>query len=269
MLPEPLFLNVHMYGIMIAVGLLFAFWVVDFYGKKLRMSEKFIDFVFYTSIVAIIFGFFGASVFQSLYDYIENPEAGFKFGSDITFLGGIISGTALFLIVYFVVRKKYDDKLIDMLSVFPCAITVAHAFGRIGCFFAGCCYGKETDFFLAVKFPKLPYPVHPTQLYEAAFLFLIFGVFSYLVLKKKDRYVMCYYLVSYGVFRFMIEYLRDDHRGSLVAGMSPSQFWSVLMVVGGIILYFLLKKYFKNRVEPVSVLADDSDVQDDGIQSQE
>jgi phosphatidylglycerol:prolipoprotein diacylglycerol transferase len=135
--------------------------------------------------------------------------------------------------------------LLDILSLAPCCITVAHAFGRIGCFFAGCCYGKPTDSFLGVQFPKLPVPVHPTQLYEAAFLFFLFGSFSYLLLRRNFRHNLSLYLISYGVFRFAMEFLRNDHRGALVSGLSPSQFWSILMVVLGAALVPLLDRAYQ------------------------
>lgn len=239
MLPDPLFLNVHMYGIMISVGILAAFAALHFYGKKVGLTQKLIDFIFYTGVAVIVFGFFTSALFQSLYDYIEDPSKGFKITGDITFIGGLIGGAVLFLIIYACYRKKLDMKLSSALPTIACCITVGHGFGRVGCFFAGCCYGKETDFFLAVKFPKLPNPVHPTQLYEAAFLFLLFGVLSYLTLKKKYRGGFAVYLCSYAVFRFLVEFIRDDHRGELVAGISPSQFWSIGMFLIGVIMFIV------------------------------
>jgi len=241
MLPNPLFWNVHMYGIMVAVGILAAFLVIFKYGAKLSINEKFLDFIFYNGVASVIVGMGSAALFQAIYNFIENPSAGFHLDGGITFIGGLIGGSGFFLIIYFIFRKKLTGRLIEMLSVIPCSITVAHGFGRIGCFFAGCCYGKETDSFLGVKFPDLPAPVHPTQLYEAAFLFALFALCSYLVLKKGFRHNMSLYLVAYGIFRFAIEFLRGDDRGQLIGSISPSQFWSLLMVLGGVILYFALR----------------------------
>lgn len=247
MLPNPIFWNVHMYGVMIAVGLLAAFGVLFFYGKKMGLDESFLDFVFYDAIAAVVLGFGSAALFQAIYDYIENPANGFHISGSITFIGGLIGGAAAFLILYALFRKKLKNRLLDCISMLPCCILIAHGFGRIGCFFAGCCYGKETDCFLGVKFPNLPKPVHPTQLYEAAFLFLMFGLCSYLLLKKKFRHNMSVYLVSYGLFRFLIEFIRDDHRGALVGGISPSQFWSLLMIAAGIGVYFFTEFLWKKR----------------------
>lgn len=245
MLPDALFLNVHMYGIMVAVGILFAFGVIVWYGKKLAVPEKTVDFVFYDGILAVLVGFGAAALFQALYEYIENPEKGFHISGSITFLGGLLGGAACFLLGYLLWHKKLPagKGMRDMFTILPCSITVAHGFGRIGCFFAGCCYGKVTDSWLGVKFPRLPQPVHPTQLYEAAFLFILFAVLSWLVLTKKGKFNFPIYMMAYGVFRFAIEYLRDDDRGAWIGSLTPSQFWSVVMVLGGIglLVWFILR----------------------------
>lgn len=240
MLPEPIFWNVHMYGVMIAIGILCAFAVLFLYAKKRTVDSKFKDFIFYNGLASTAVGFGFSTLFQATYNYIENPAAGFQFGSGMTFIGGLIGGVVCFMSVYFVFRKHYNTRLYEVISILPCSILVAHAFGRIGCLFAGCCYGKETDSFLGVTFPQLDSPVHPTQLYEAAFLLVMFAVCSYLVLKKDYKHNLSLYLISYGIFRFLIEYLRGDARGELVGFITPSQFWSVFMILAGVAMMFVM-----------------------------
>lgn len=255
MLPNPIFGIFHMYGLMIAVGILACFGVLFYFGRKKKIEESFIDFVFYNAIVAILLGFGAAALFQATYDYIENPSAGFKFGG-ITFIGGLIGGIVSFLAGYAIFRKKYKNRLVDIISIAPCCILIAHAFGRVGCFCAGCCYGKPTDSFLGVEFPDVSGgPRHPTQLYEAIFLFALFAICWLLYWKKHFKYNLSLYLIVYGIFRFSIEYLRDDHRGELLGGISPSQFWSLLMIVSGVGVYFLLKYLFEKREEELVALA--------------
>ena len=135
----------------------------------------------------------------------------------------------------------------------PCCIIIAHAFGRVGCFFAGCCYGKETDSFLGVQFPNLPHPVHPTQLYEAVFLFLLFAICFILLMKKDFKHNLTVYLIAYGIFRFLIEFVRADNRGEFFPGISPSQFWSILMVVAGVAVFFLLRYLEKKRITETKI----------------
>ena len=248
MYPYELFWGVHLYGVMISVGILACFAVLYLYTKVWKIKEKFVDFIFFTAIVAIIVGFFSAALFQATYNYIENPEAGFNLGGGITFIGGLIGGIVSFLAIYFLFRKKYDTRLYQMVSIAPCCILIAHAFGRVGCFFAGCCYGKPTDSIFGVTFVGHTQAVHPTQLYEAIFLFLLFGVCSYLALKKKYQHNLTIYLVAYGIFRFLLEFLRGDDRGQLLGFISPSQFWSLLMIVGGVVVYFYHRKLLQKAV---------------------
>ena len=249
MLPDPIFLNIHMYGVMIAVGILCAFLTLFYLTKKKGVDVRFTDFIFYNGIASIVVGFGFATLFQSTYNYIKNPSAGFELGSGMTFIGGLIGGVACFLAIYFIFRKKYTARLYEVISLLPCGILIAHAFGRIGCFFAGCCYGKETDSFLGVQFPDLPHPVHPTQLYEAAFLFVLFAVSVYLILKKDFKHNLSLYLIAYGVFRFLIEYVRGDDRGELVGFVSPSQFWSIFMVVAGVAIIFVMNRILNKAAQ--------------------
>ncbi len=260
MLPNPIIsidalgINIYMYGIMIAVGILGAFVVLFGYGKLLGIKESFLDFIFYDALVSIAVGFGAAAVFQATYNYIENPDAGFDLTSGITFIGGFIGGALCFLAIYFIFRRRLEGRLIDAISMIPCCITVGHAFGRVGCFFAGCCYGKATDGIFGVEFhpasPAPPYPVHPTQLYEALFLFLLFGVCTLLVLKFRFKHNLSVYFIGYGIFRFLIEYVRADDRGQLVGGISPSQFWSLGLIAVGVAVVVIREwiERKKNRV---------------------
>jgi phosphatidylglycerol:prolipoprotein diacylglycerol transferase len=268
MLPGKILGFFHMYGLMIAVGILACFGVLFQFGKKRKIESRFIDFVFYNAIAAIMVGFGSAALFQATYNYIENPSAGFNFNGGITFIGGLIGGVVAFLVGYAIFRKKYEARLVDIMPIVPCCITIAHAFGRVGCFFAGCCYGKQTDSFLGVHFPNVPGKVHPTQLYEAIFLLAVFAICYLLYWKKHFKHTMSLYLICYGVFRFSIEYLRGDHRGELLGFISPSQFWSILMVVIGVGLYFLLNWLFQKRfMEHASTLPSGGNAEENTVQT--
>ena len=235
MLPDKILGLFHMYGLMIGVGILACFGLLFWFGKAKKVEEKFLDFIFYNGIASIAVGFGAAALFQAVYNYIDHPEKGFQFGG-ITFIGGFIGGALFFLAVYFILRSRLTGRLTSALSIIPCCITVGHAFGRIGCFFAGCCYGKPTDSFLGVRFPGLAHPVHATQLYEAIFLFLLFGVCTFLLFKFHFKHNLSVYFISYGIFRFFNEYLRGDDRGELVGFISPSQFWSLGLILTGVVV---------------------------------
>lgn len=256
MFPDELFLGIHMYGVMIAVGLLLAFVVLFLYGKRTKMPEKLVDFTFYNGIIAIVVGFFFAAVFQGLYNAIAGK--GFSLTGGITFIGGLIGGAVCFLAGYFIVGRRWG-KLSDITKVAPCSILIAHAFGRIGCLMAGCCHGAYLGsepvaggIYMLGTTHGWGYYV-PTQLYEALFLLVVFAVTSYLVLKKGFRFNLETYLISYGLFRFFIEYARDDYRGDFLGILSPSQFWSVLMILIGVsmILIYVYRRPLKAWVDRI------------------
>lgn len=107
--------------------------------------------------------------------------------------------------------------------------------GRLACFFSGCCQGLPTDLFLGVTFPGGECAVHPTQLYEAGFAFLLFGVIHYVRQRSFfEGFQMALFFTGYGTFRFLIEFIRAD---SLIPGFkpfTPSQYISIVLIITGI-----------------------------------
>jgi phosphatidylglycerol:prolipoprotein diacylglycerol transferase len=127
---------------------------------------------------------------------------------------------------------------------------VGQAIGRLGCFAAGCCHGRPTDVAWAVTFrdiyatravgTPIDTPLHPTQLYESAAAFLIFGFLLWLAARKKfDGQVVLAYVVLYSITRFVIEFYRGDAaRGAVFNGMlSTSQFIAIVLVLAAALVY--------------------------------
>ena len=136
------------YIVMIVIGIIAAFGLLIFYFKKNNFSKRDIVDLLICSSFAIAFGMIGALVFEAIY------EREWNWG--LTFYGGLFTGIAGFLFVYYVfVKKSSTLKISEVFKIAPAAITLGHAFGRIGCFLAGCCYGKPTDSWIGVKFPFL------------------------------------------------------------------------------------------------------------------
>ena len=107
----------------------------------------------------------------------------------MTFYGGLVGGIISFIIGYNLFVKnqhKNANFFTDIMPIAAACITIAHGFGRIGCFMAGCCYGVETDSWLGVKFPQLAHAVYPTQLFEAIFLLALSGILFYIAIKKRS-----------------------------------------------------------------------------------
>ncbi len=164
------------------------------------------------------------------------------------FLGGL---AAVALLIYF-----YKLPFWKVADAFAPALALGQAFGRQGCFAAGCCWGKPTDLPWGVHFTELGnqytgVPIangvhlHPTQLYESFFMLLVFGGLVYLHKHKKfNGQVFIAYGAIYAIFRFLIEFIRDDPRGDLfglttMTGLSTSQIVSLIVAVGAIIFMIM------------------------------
>lgn len=253
MLPDPIFeifgKGVYMYGLMIALGILLCLGVFFICTKHKGMPQKIQDFIFCVAIVAIAIGFLVAKVYQAVYNWIESGEFDF-YGAGITVMGGLIGGAGAFLITYFLAGKymfKGKDKGLHVrefnkvLLIAPSCICIAHAFGRIGCLCAGCCYGRVTEKgnFLVSIYNHGAYRI-PVQLYEALFLFALFGVLT-LLYYKRCNFTMALYLIAYGIWRIIIEVYRADYRGEIGGSLSPSQWQSILFIGGGILMMVIYK----------------------------
>lgn len=238
---------ITLYGILVGVGVLACFIVFWLLARHDKVDPAYVNFISVVGVVSVAAGFGFAALFQSLYDYISDPSSGFRY-TGLTFQGGLIGGAAVFLILVFAFRKKFKGKITDIISSVPLGILLGHSIGRVGCFMAGCCYGRPTDSRIGVSFidpatgEHMAEKVIPTNLIEAIFLFIAFVVLLIIYLKKRHPYNLPIYMILYGIFRFVIEFFRGDERGSFVPGLSPSQFWSLLMVVAAIPIIILLAR---------------------------
>lgn len=262
MYPNDLFLGIDLYTICFIVGIIACLIFAIYAMKKTGYSTSASDTIIIIGILSIIFGLLFAVLFQAIYDFIADPSKGFRISGSMTFLGGLVGGIITFIGLYFLYVYVINPRLKEgsffkanmnkgiwfLVRIAPISITIAHAFGRIGCLFAGCCYGHETTEWYGIWNETLGYKTVPVQLYESIFLFILSGVLMVLLLKFHSKDTMAIYLVSYGIWRFIIEYFRADYRGSFIPGMSPSQFWSIIMVIAGIAVFFIYR-HFDKKIE--------------------
>lgn len=250
MFPDDTFLYLKYYEWCMVLGVIAALVVGRVYGDKLKVSLRYERFCILLAVVAVLAGYGFAILFQAIYDYTETGVFTLDRSTGATFYGGLIGGALLFFLVYFTLGKKLcKDEIYSafhyLLGVGACSIAIAHAIGRIGCFLGGCCYGKVTDSPIGVYFPHLQETRIPTQLFEAVFLFLLFGLLSFLLFRTKIS-GMAVYMVLYGAFRYVIEIWRDDERGaSIIPTLTPSQFVSFLLVLLGAAI--LIAQFCKAR----------------------
>lgn len=256
------------YGLMIVLGMVLGVGLNIFLGKRRGLpSEVFFDILF----IAVIAGFVGARLLYILTDlpgFLRDPMAYLLSRSGFVFLGGLI-GAAIACGVYLRMKNLPFWRTAD--TVVP-GLAVAHAFGRVGCHYAGCCFGGTCEGPLGIEVPRIAMPdgsiwpnvylehvvdgriaesaaaslpVWPVQLMETGGLLLLMAVMVLLFLRRPPLgMVFGVYLVGYSILRFFLEFLRGDEiRGYLIEGMlTTSQGLSVLLLAAGIYVLAVRRK---------------------------
>jgi len=243
---------INTYGVFLALAFLCAILIaVKLAARDGLPREKIYDLSLWMLLASLI----GSKVLMLFTEpeYRDHPLQ--LISLDFLRSGGVFYGGLLGAIVtgYFLM-KRY--KLPWWKTADACApgIAVGNFFGRLGCFSAGCCWGKPTTLPWGVKFTELGHeitgvpidvPLHPTQLYESFSMLIVF--FFLLWLHKHKRLsgqVILLYALLYSIIRFLIEFLRDDPRGDLFGlttrtGLSTSQLISIVVGIGALILLII------------------------------
>ncbi|MCP4652228.1 MAG: prolipoprotein diacylglyceryl transferase [Candidatus Omnitrophica bacterium] len=213
--------TIYTYGFCVFLGVLAGYAIASKEAK--RVGIKYDDFsdIFFWSL---IFSFLGARLLYILVefkDFLTNPLNMIFARAGFVFFGGVVGGLTT---IYLLTRRK-NINFLKYSDIIILGVPLGHAFGRIGCFFYGCCYGKLEAVF-------------PIQLISACGLFVIFVTFWILRRRKKfDGALVFAYLITYGLFRFIIEFFRQDPRG-YVEFLSTSQIFSIFSIIAGAFLYF-------------------------------
>jgi phosphatidylglycerol:prolipoprotein diacylglycerol transferase len=230
-------ITVYSYGFMIALGVVGAVSYMFFQGRK----DVGLTFDQANALFLLIFiaAFVGGKVFLLLEDpslYLSKPAKLFT-GRGFVFYGSFLFAIPTML-WFFKKHKLNTYKMLDVMAVVTC---IVHMFGRAGCFFAGCCYGKPTTGSLGVTFTDeacqapLNTPLVPTQLLEAGYIFLVMSLLLLIKSKFQKFYGQLFllYLILYAIGRSVLEIFRGDvARGFIIEGyLSHSQFIALLIVI--------------------------------------
>lgn len=227
---------IHTYGLMIAVGFLTGVYTVRKLAARSGVKP---DLVSDLAFWLLMIGFAGARllyIITRLDFFIANPGEILRvWEGGLVFFGGLIAATA-YAFWFF---RKHQLQVWKMTDILSPGVVVAHAFGRVGCLAAGCCYGKPTGAPWGIRlnselvdFQLRGIPLHPTQIYESTALFILFAGMLWVFRHKKfDGQVGLTYFMLYPVIRSIIEIFRGDTvRGFVVDGiLSTSQFISLLV----------------------------------------
>lgn len=240
--------SVYSYGFMIAIGIILAGVMFMKRADKEKYND---DSLFNALFLTVLFGMLGGKILYILVNIksvIDDPSILLNYGEGFVVYGGILAG--VIALAFYSKKKKWN--VLETFDLAAPSVALGQAFGRIGCFLAGCCYGKETNLWIGVKFPTnslAPSGVylHPTQLYSSAFDFaLVIVLILFARNNKKKGRVFSMYLILYSIGRFLVEFLRNDERGA-IGILSTSQFIAIFTLILGIIIFNFDK--LKRRVK--------------------
>jgi len=239
-------IEIHSYGVLILAGFVAGYLLVHWNARQRVLTIDRREILWLTGIV-LASSMAGAKIFDVLVmlpDIIASGRSLLEVftGGGFMFYGGVAG--ALIGFVWYCRRQHLDIRV--WLDLFAPALALGQVFGRMGCFMAGCCYGAPTTCSLGVVFDHpdntvTPHGValHPTQLYESGFALLLFVVLEFLWFKRRPRIpggLMAVWALGYAIFRFYVEFVRFDPRGSTLFGvLTPSQVVSLVLVSGAAI----------------------------------
>ena len=243
-------LSIPTYGVLVAIGFLVGLYLVGRLSKGAGLDpDKMTNLGVWVTLAAIA----GAKVFMVFNEwdvYLQQPGRLFSLSwlrAGGVFYGGLLA--ALATAGWY--TRKHGLPGLEAADVFAPAIAVGHSIGRLGCFAAGCCWGKPTSLPWGVAFTDpaahdfvgvpLNIHLHPTQLYEAGGALAI-GLVLLRLLHRPHRpgTIFGCYLALYSAFRLFVEFLRAETSRTfpLDGPLSVTQWLAVLLVLGGLYLVF-------------------------------
>lgn len=237
---------IHTYGVFVAVGFLAGLFTATKTGKKMGIdSNQVLDMGF----IIILSGIIGSRlvyIFINFSHYLAHPIDILKlWEGGLVFSGGLV----LVIIVAGLYVKRHGYKILSIGDLWSPAAAIGQSIGRIGCFFAGCCYGKPADVPWAVVFsnPKsiaiLDVPLHPTQIYSSLSNLLIFFILLLIQSKKKfEGQVFLWFLILHSTARLYMENFRGDERGSIISSsLTTTQLIAIIILISAVTTLFIIK----------------------------
>ncbi|MGB9677476.1 MAG: prolipoprotein diacylglyceryl transferase [Candidatus Ratteibacteria bacterium] len=223
---------IYWYGVLVAVGVFISIALFEKECRKEGYDEKFISQIIFWTIFSGIIGARLLHVFVNIYYYILHPLEIIKIRNGGLAVEGAVLSSLIFIILFSKFKNFPPIKVLDTISIY---VPLGQAIGRLGCFLNGCCYGKETNFLLGVKFPFLERKVHPTQLYYSFLYIILFFLLKKLSkkVKKGDGFLFSSYLMAFSLIRYFVDFLRGDLKKTLLGFYSTQLIAIIIFIIGG------------------------------------
>lgn len=243
--------NIPLYGICFFLGILIAVMTATFIAPKRKLPR-------YEIIYSAVYIMVGALIGSKLLFIAVTMEMIIKENIPIeavlrggfVFYGGLAGGAAG-LIIY---AKQFKMSVDTFCEIYAAVLPLGHAIGRIGCFFAGCCYGIPYDGLLSCTYQHAigntpcDMPLLPIQLIEATALIMVFVFLIIVFFHTQAKWaVTSTYMILYSVIRFTLEFFRGDKERGYVLSLSVSQWVSILMLSAAILLLARIHSSLKKR----------------------
>jgi len=241
------------YGVMAATGVMAAYLLLRRNRRMAGLSEERVADIMFVTLIS---GIAGARLFYVLQFWnrfirykvvagVRMPRTAFEtlieiFRIDhggLVFYGGFLCAVAALFI--YCRRKKID--FLRFADAFVPSLAIGHAFGRIGCFINGCCYGKTCSwgFHYPEKYNVFPgHGVYPVQIFESACEFAACILLLFLLGKMRKGRLSALYVIIYGIVRFSLEFIRGDHTDFLFGVLTEAQCVSIVAVPAAAYLFW-------------------------------
>jgi len=219
-------LVIYSYGAMLVLAFLVAVSLACGEAKRQGVDP---DFIFNLNFIVFLSGIIGSRIFfvaENLNYYLKDPlEIIMLSRGGMSWFGGLFLGLISGLI-YLKMKGQAIYRILDLVAPF---LALAQSLGRLGCFFNGCCFGRESVY--GVYFPVHGLVLIPTQLYSSFVLLLIFIILRFIQLRPHRLGQVFYaYLFLYSIKRFFIEFLRADNK-LIIFGLTLFQLISIAIFI--------------------------------------
>jgi phosphatidylglycerol:prolipoprotein diacylglycerol transferase len=239
----------NFYALFLGISWGIGFMFFCSFTKKISIQSFFIFiFIFINSWIFSKLFF----ILEALYNQIPLKlllKIDLLWGGGFVFFGGLIGGLISLALVN---SLEFKERLNLSFNDFILPVVLCHGIGRLGCFFAGCCFGTLTELPWGVEYDGAS-KVHPTQLYEILMLICIYFLLKFLnrFNYKFSQFKVSFYLVTYSVGRFFLEFIRGDHSDNQLFYLSFSQMVSIIILMTLFVVHLLsfLKVLHRHKVQ--------------------
>ena len=241
-------LTIHTYGVLLALGAALGMWLLTHLAKKSGLDP---DRVMSLALWLLISGLVGSRLLFVILEPAQFKAAPWRvlaiWEGGLVFYGGLIAALAVGILL----MRRWKLPVLTLMDCVAPALALGQAVGRLGCFSAGCCYGRTWEggwgavvFSDPLTLAPRGIPIHPTQLYTAGALLLILAV---LLLRWRHRrfagQIFFTYGLLHGIARVIIETFRADWRGETWGGLTLTGWLALaLAVVSAAALVYLRKR---------------------------